>query len=145
MARDKFDWYEADVLLLVEQATDAGLAAVAFQVEGQAKVNIRDNGQVDTGFMLNATYAITKGGETPVVQDGTYPDRAGTMVERKVAGPPPALAEGASAAVYSAAEYAIYQEMGNSFLYRAAEQVAPQAGATIEAQARKVLGDSNEP
>jgi len=36
------------------------------------------------------------------------------------------------AGVHAAAEYAIYQEMANSFLYRALEQLQEVAGGTIQ-------------
>jgi hypothetical protein len=136
MADAKVDWYGEDVRLVVEGATAEILAELGFQVEGQAKVNIVANDQVDTGFMLNSGYTIT-------------PERSGYGTAKKMAGPKnpeaqmgpePRLPEGAGAAVVWGAEYSIYQELLKSFLYRALEQVAKGAGGTIERVGKEELG-----
>lgn len=132
MARNGIvDWYGDDVLLQVRDATADGLLAAAFQVEAQAKVNVVANGQVDTGFMLNAIYAAGID-ESDYAQargeaEAQNPDASMAAEER----PPDDL----TVLVAAAAEYAIYQEITNSFLYRALEQVAPQVGGHVETAA----------
>ena len=48
------------VKVKIKDATDEALAAWAFQLEGQTKANIAGNDQVDTGFMMNSVYTITR-------------------------------------------------------------------------------------
>ena len=48
----------------VLHAADDAVTALAFQVEGQAKINVRENGQIDTGFMLNSIYTVAPEGNT---------------------------------------------------------------------------------
>ena len=123
MAESKVNWYQDRVILSVDKATDEMLTKLAFQIEGQAKVNIRDNGQIDTGFMVNSVYAVPPGGGSD------YAEAQGAAEARN----PKAVmlaetqAPEGGAAVAAGAEYAVYQEMANSFLYRALEQVAGDA------------------
>ena len=123
----KVNWYENDVLLKIAGATDDVLNSLALYVEGEAKVNMN----VDTGFMRNATYTILVNGDTGTgAESGSYTNRAGKSVQRnRVA--VPAIPEGA-AAVHSAAEYAIFQELLNPSLYPALEKAKKIAKGVIE-------------
>jgi len=127
----KVDWFERDVLLKIEDTTDEALTDLAFQGEALAKVNIQANGQIDTGFMLNSTYGLGPTGDHRAQAEA----EASAVAERQMAGPP-SLEEG-QAAIHAAAEYAVYQEMANSFLYRAVEQLQEEAGGIIEDVARR--------
>ena len=117
------------VNVIVEKATEEALAALALQIEGQAKANIADNDQIDTGFMMNSVYTITRRDSTYNAADpsGKYTNKAGESVGRKLA-PEERLPSDATAGVIVGASYAIYQEQSDSFLFKAAEQVAQQAG-----------------
>ncbi len=84
-------WYGDKVKREVRADIDKALTAVALQIEGQARVEITNNGQIDTGFMRASGY--------------TKPPEKGVVV------------------VGFAADYAIFQELRNSFLFRAAERV----------------------
>ena len=100
------------VLDQVGDAARKGAEKLAFQIEGQTKVNIKDNGQINTGFMLNSVYVVEEtGGEYLTVEDN----------ERLA--PEQDLPDDALAGVAVAAEYAIYQEAQNGFLFPAAEKV----------------------
>ena len=128
MAESKVNWYQDRVILSVEGASREMLAKLAFAVEGQAKVNIRDNGQIDTGFMVNSVYAVPPGGgsdyaEAKSAAEARNPEAA-MLTE--------AQAPEGGAAVAAGAEYAVYQEMANSFLYRALEQVAGKAEGSLK-------------
>jgi len=133
------DWYERDVLLKIEGATDEALTELAFQGEALAKVNIQANGQIDTGFMLNSVYGIGAGQDhrEQVWQDGPYKSRKTGEVATHRSAPQPAGVERGQAAIHAAAEYAVYLELANSFLYRAVEQLQEQAGGIIEDVARR--------
>lgn len=127
------NWYESDVVFAIEGATDELLTQLAFQCEGLAKVNIQANGQIDTGFMLNSTYGMGPGGDHRDVAEA----EAQASAPRSLA-PRPSLEPG-KAGVHVAAEYAIYQEVANSFLYRALEQLQEVASGTIQEVGRKRL------
>lgn len=132
MMDHKSKWYLDEVRVKIEGATQEALNALALQLEGLTKINIQQNGQIDTGFMLNSVYSRFP-------DQSSYGDAvAGAMaaagkagVEREF-GPEEALPEGVGAMVVVGAGYAIYQEAQQSFLYRAAEELARQAGGTVE-------------
>jgi hypothetical protein len=134
--------YLERVKIKVKDATDEALAELAFQLEGHTKANIANNNQIDTGFMMNSVYTITRrdssyGASTAT---GQYRDKEGNMVERKLA-PEQRLPSDAAAGVVVGASYAIYQEVRKTFLFKAAETVARQAGGTLEAKYRELVHD----
>ena len=138
MATEGVHWDTERVTLRVKGATQRALNELAAQVETAAKINIQANGQIDTGAMLNSTYMVTPGAST-YAQALT-----GAMVRRPdvTLGPEAQLPGGQlAAAVACGVEYAIYQEMQNSFLYRGLEQVARQAGGVIERVGREEMHD----
>lgn len=122
-------WRGNEIVAIVRGRSRDATARLAFQIEGQTKVNITNNGQVDTGFMRNSVYTMLPGGNAEIQHSGVLINSEGRPVERRMAQTPP-LGD-ADAAVTVGAEYAIWQELANSFLYRAAEQVAAQAEATL--------------
>jgi hypothetical protein len=144
MAETKGTSYKHDVTLRLEKATDEILTALALQGEGLAKVNIRDNGQIDTGFMMNSVFTITpKGsnyGDAKAAAGRSYrSSKTGAAVDHSDdLAPEPRLPDPHSAAIAVGANYAVYQENQNSFLYRAVEQLRGQAGGVVEKVARDV-------
>jgi len=130
------------VNVIVKKATEEALAALAFQIEGQTKANISNNDQVDTGFMMNSVYTITRRDSSygAARQTGEYRNKAGDMVRRKLS-PEERLPSDAAAGVIVGAAYAIYQEQRDSFLFKAAEQVAGQAGGICEPVFRAEVHD----
>jgi len=131
----KVNWYENDVLLAVEGATDDILNALALWVEGEAKENMN----VDTGFMRNSTYTILAGGNVPNSGwgSGKYSNKAGRSVQRNRIAQPEVPEH--AAAVHSAAEYAIYQEIENPSLYPALQRARKQAKGVIQEVGRAKL------
>ena len=97
-SKSQVNWYDNDVILAVENATDEILSQLAFFVEAEAKPLMN----VDTGFMRNATYAIAPDQN----HRNTAEAQAGAVADRSLA-PFPDVGEH-EAAVHSAAEYAIY-------------------------------------
>jgi len=130
----KVDFFKEDVKLVVDNATQAGLTAVALRVEERAKVNITRNDQVDTGAMLNGVYAAWRGG-------GNYDQNAANALSRTAFGeivneaPLPA-GDDPAALVAGAMEYTLWQELQKAFLYPALVEVAAEAPALIAAEAK---------
>ncbi len=127
-------WYEDTVKLKLRNASDAMVDQAAFLVEGQTKVNIRNNGQVDTGFMMNSVYAVTPKADTYGQAQSSAKNAASEKDMAPKADPPK---NGAVVAV--GAEYAIFQEERTAFLYPALETVAGQMGGKVVAAGRGAL------
>jgi hypothetical protein len=110
---------------------------VAARIDGQTKLNIVANDQVDTGFMVNSVYFATEEGSSYGETDeaGLFPNRQGDLVAREMA-PEAPLPDNFAALVCVGASYAIYQEMVDPFLYPALVQVAGEAGGIIEKAAK---------
>lgn len=128
----KINWYKEKAMLAMKDPGRKLLLAYGFQVEANAKVNITDNDQIDTGFMRNSVYVTGAGESTYNNADasGTYTGKAGDTVQRNIA--PEETPGRDSVYVTVGAEYAIYQEMQESFLYKALEQtVGVVPGASI--------------
>lgn len=131
----KVDWYTEEVTAHFKGVTRKALSAVAARIEGQTKINIVGNDQVDTGFMLNTVYHVGAGGSTYNQASGYYTNQEGQQVKRQMA-PQAALPLNAEALVAVGANYAIFQELQDPFLYKALTQVASEAGGIIEASAK---------
>lgn len=133
--------YRPQVLMVVKDATDEELLALAFQIEAQAKVNIQGNGQIDTGFMLNSVYAAGKDGASTYQTTrptGNYKSRKSGQSESRKRAPARKVPEKASAIVAVGAEYAIHQETRKSFLYQAMQSVADgRPGASVSTNIKK--------
>lgn len=132
------NWYEDELMLVLENATRKGLAALAARVDGLAKINIVENDQVDTGFMLNTVYHVAEGVSTyaATAESGEYTGKTG--VGRFVDKAPEAkLPDEYEALVAVGADYAIFQEQQNSFLFKALLQASQEAGGIIQAAAKE--------
>jgi hypothetical protein len=122
-------WYDSNVKKVIRKEAQVGITRTAMLVRRQARRNLTASGKRDTGFLWNSIYAATPTEVTDIPPDGDYRDRNGKLVHRQ-SGPIVQPADGAH--VGAAAEYAISVELGESFLYRAIEQVAgPQAEAAM--------------
>ncbi len=118
-------WYGDKILLkLREGATPEMIAKAALLIEAEAKVNVTNNGQVDTGFMRSSIYANTE-----LMNSYQHGEGANPIVE------PPAGA----GLVAVAAEYGIYQEAAIPFLYPAAEVVAARGEGEIVSAGKVAL------
>lgn len=117
------NWYEQDVIAKVADASAEFLLAMGFQVEAEAKVNA----PVDTGFLRNSSYVNGAGQNTFTPrQDG----------DRETVSSIPTPADG-EVVVGFAADYAVYVEAEQPFLYPALQRVASQANGIIEAVGKK--------
>ena len=133
------NWYDNDVRGIIQNASALIIKQAAFSIEAQAKINVTENGQVDTGFMRNSIYAKTAddSGYGRTDATGTYKNQDGDTVRRERADE--ADLQGADAVVHVAAEYAVFQEMDNPFLYNALDTVIGQFGGIVE-QVRREAG-----
>jgi len=134
MPPPRVNWYENNVRVVVEDASADVLNQLAFQVLGQARINIQQNGQIDTGFLLNSGYVVSEKANTFGDTDpsGEYQSRkTGDSVQRNRVDQA-RTPDDNGAVVGFAADYAIYQEMANSYLFTALEQVAATGGANVQ-------------
>lgn len=133
--RGKVNWYAEDVVLKFTRLSERALEAAAARVDALAKMNIVANDQVDTGFMVNSVYFATEDNSTYMDGSGTQINREGNFVEREMA-PEASLKDGATALVCVGANYAIFQEMANPFLYPALLAVKSEMKGIIETVAK---------
>lgn len=115
-------WYASNVKAAFKRPIQDGLTRVAMRVRSQARRNLTANDQVDTRFLWNSIYVATPDKVTDIPPDGNYLGKKTGRMERREAGPVVQPKEGAVVGV--AADYGIYPELENSYLYRALEQVA---------------------
>jgi hypothetical protein len=146
MADVEVKLYLDHVRSVVEGATDEVLKKLAFRTLEGAQLNIRENNQIDTGFMVNSGYVVFQDGSTydqarggaetrTTDREGRHVDHSGDM------GPEEQLPSDAAAGVVFGANYAIYQEAANPYLYPAAEKAAAEFGGEAEKIYRDVLPD----
>lgn len=143
MSEVKITSHKKDVLVKLEKATDEMLEKLAIQGVGLTRVNIRENGQIDTGFMVNSVFHIAPGGRSTYseaeaeAKSKTWSEKRGVSVDHSDdMAPEPRLPDPHMAAICVGANYAIYQETQNAFLYPAAEELAKLAGGVIQEVAR---------
>jgi hypothetical protein len=123
--------YLDHVKITLKKITDEKvLKQLALRVVERAQLNIRENDQIDTGFMVNSGYAIWEGGST-------YGQNAISAEGREMA-PEESLASDAAAGVVFGANYAIYQEAAKPFLYPAAEAAAKE----FEGEAERIYKEN---
>jgi hypothetical protein len=138
--------YLDHVNVVVEDATAEVLKRLALRIQERAQLNIRENDQIDTGFMVNSIYTVFGDGDTygqartdaesqTIGAGGRQVDHTGDMA------PAQSLEDGAAAGVIVGANYAIYQENINPFLYPAAEKAAAEFGGEAETVYREILPD----
>lgn len=118
-------WDGQIISLQINKHLREAMGAVAVQLEGMTKVNITTNGQIDTGFMRASVYS----------RDAEQSSYANTEERRHgvvMRLPEAEVPSEAVALVGVAAEYAVFQELRESFLYRAVLEIAPQVGSIIQ-------------
>lgn len=130
-------FYLDKIVTQIESANLQAAAELALAVEGEAKLNIQTNEQIDTGFMVNSVFTITPNSSGYSAAKGAAEAKNPDLVMA----PEPTMEDGALAGVAVGAEYAIYQEEKKPFLYPAAETVAQKAGATIARVLNEMVSD----
>lgn len=132
-------FYLNKIIGMIDDANLEAVKQIALAIEGETKFNIRDNGQIDTGFMVNSVFAITP------ESSGYGAAKAAAEAKNPKAemAPEPTLDSGALAGVAVGAEYAINQEAKKPFLYPAAQKVAEKAGMIVKKVFDVMVKDEN--
>ncbi len=135
--------YLDHVKAAVEGATEEVLKKLAFRIVERTQLNIRENDQIDTGFMVNSVYPVWKEGSgyegAANEAEAHNVRKTGEVVKGIRMAPEEQLPEDAAAGVVVGANYAIYQEVLNAFLYPAAEAAAAEFGGLAEQIYREEL------
>ena len=124
-------WYEREFEAAMRAVEDEVLDKAAATCAGQTAINIRNNDQIDTGFMLNSTYMVS-------AKNDTYSGVPRTGKNREAA--PVADRKEHESICAVAANYAIFQEFTQSFLYAALQATARQFGGIVSTAGREVFG-----
>jgi hypothetical protein len=139
MADATVNWYGERVKVVIKGLEARMLTRVAMIGADKAAINIRNNGQVDTGFMMGTVYGKgpTASGYANTKKSGEY-----KWQEAKHGGKPGTvyleaadevnLPDDETAVIHCAAEYAIYQEMRMPFMYPALQAVIKEFGGIVE-------------
>jgi hypothetical protein len=118
----KLNWAPLAVRRMVNRRAQQGVEAIAYRVRDKARRNLEANGQIDTKFLYNSIYVSTPNGTSPLPPSGEYRSLKGHGIVRRNTGAVAEVDEGAF--VGAAADYAIYPEMDQPYLYPALEEVA---------------------
>jgi hypothetical protein len=134
----EIDWFEEEVSFQIKGATDESIRAAAFWIESEARQNIQRNNQIDTSFMINSGYVRTEKDSTysETQSSGQFTNKQGDPVERDRA-PQIQLPKGQTALVAFGANYTLWQELIQPFLFPALEAAKRQTGGIIEKTAKK--------
>ena len=128
----KIDWYDEEVLLIIEELTAEALEVTAYDVASLARQNIVNKDLIDTGFMMNSTYA--KGAFNSRYNDAV---QAQGMNPKAEIFPDVNLESDTEAIVAVAAEYGLYVEMKQPYLYPALVEGSHRAGGHIQIKAKE--------
>lgn len=127
----KVDWYDTEVMLIIEELTAEALEVTAYDVASLARQNIVAKDLIDTGFMMNSTYA--KGRFNSRYADAT--GAHGLNPEADIF-PDVDLESDLEAVVAVAAEYGLAVEQRAPYLYPALVEGSKRAGGHIQLKAK---------
>lgn len=133
-------WYGQKVSVVFKTATAQSIKRLAFLCEAAVKERITANGQINTGFMRNSVYTVTSDGKTGGAESTTLADKTGKSVERISVSPPELTGEHV-AIVGVGANYAVYQELANSFMRVSFDQIVGKSATIIAEEFAKVMND----
>jgi hypothetical protein len=125
-AKVKVKWNDAKIKKDVLSTMDVNLDFLALDILEKAQDNIEANNQIDTGFLHRSGYVITAVRDTfqNTPPAGEYTSmKTGHKAFRYAAVRPPSRRKG-QAIVGFAANYAIYPEIDQSYLFLAVDQVS---------------------
>jgi hypothetical protein len=124
MATVKF--YKSRVKLQLQDKKRDIIKQAALRIRERAGINVVNNNQIDTGAMANAFYVV-------LPDEDTYGDAANEAETRNPGQTGNKISLQHDALVANAMEYAIEQEMVQSFLFKAAEDTAKEFDGVIRA------------
>ncbi len=119
----------------IDDATRDLLNEAAIAGAGYAQQNMVANDSIDTGFALNSIHAVLVNGQSVAASTTELTDKQGELVQRTSAGLP-AMGDTTSA-VGCAADYAIFIEIREPFLFPAIDQVKQDFGGIVQVVRRK--------
>ena len=139
------DWFEDDVLITVADVTNDALLELAFEIEGQTKININQLDLIDTGFLVNSPYVVAQTGESSYEQakaaaltaGATNGAKSGRINSAEMGEKVTFENDKQRVAVAIGAEYAIFPETKTPYFYPAAKQKAAEFGGILKATAKK--------
>ena len=120
------NWYRNRVVAKLKNSDEKILDQLAFQTLGQARINIRENRQIDTGFMTNSGFVVSAQRNTYLQSLASATARADRPMAEQ-----PSVNTKIESAVAFGAHYSIFQEMRRSFLYQAVQDVSKSFGAIV--------------
>jgi hypothetical protein len=126
------NWYTDDVMVVFDEISQEIADRLVLEIMGQAVLNIRSNNQIDTGFMMNSVYVESK-------TFSNYNNTPASGEGQRERAKPVRIVGDTLAAVAVGANYAIFPESRKSFLYKAANDVATNAGGILEAVGKEFL------
>jgi Bacteriophage protein of unknown function (DUF646). len=129
MAANVVRWFGDQVKQLVNRQAQKGVEALAYDVRENARQNLERSGHIDTKFLYNSIYVATPKGTSPIPPSGEYTSlKTGDQVRRNAA-EPVQVNEGAF--VGAAADYAVYVELADPFLFPALEETRGAADKVL--------------
>lgn len=126
--RSTVQWFGDKAFLFFNKRAQKGVEALAYDVRERARRNLEADGHIDTKFLYNSIYVATPNGTSPIHPSGEYTNREGDQVRRNN-GEIVSVRRGAF--VGAAADYAIYVELMDSFLWRAIEETAGASDSVL--------------
>jgi hypothetical protein len=131
-------WYLDEVKVSIGDGTSEAVEQLVFLIEATAKGHITGNGQVDTGFMRSAVYAAIEREDHRPAAEADAKGRADRVMVPADVRPGQDKIVGI---IHCAADYAIYQELRDPFLYSAAEIAAEKFDGFVEKVFKPLLED----
>lgn len=129
MAKVVVKWFANQVKQFVNREAQRGVEALAFDVRERARRNLENGGHIDTKFLYNSVYVSTPKGTSPIPPSGTYASLKGHGQVRREAAEPVTVSQGAF--VGAAADYAVFVEIADPFLFPAIEETRGAADSVL--------------
>lgn len=122
-------WFADKVHLVINKRAQTVIEDLAYEVRDNARKILEEDDHIDTRFLYNSIYVSTPNGSSPIHPSGTYTSTKGNGQVRRENGPIVNVSRGAF--VGAAADYAIYVELQDSFIYRALEETRGAASKVL--------------
>lgn len=128
----RVDWYDTEVILIIEELTAEALEITAYDVASLARQNIVAKDLIDTGFMMNSTYAKGRFNSRYSAAIGAH-----QMNPKADIFPDVDLESDLEAVVAVAAEYGLHVEQRAPYLYPALVEGSKRAGGHIQLKGKE--------
>jgi len=122
-------WFGDKVKKLVNSSAQKGVEDIAFEIRERARNNLQAGGHIDTKFLYNSIYVATPTTTSPLPPPGIYTSLKGHGQVRRALGEVPQVSKGA--VVGAAADYAVFVEISDPFLWPAVEEMRGQPAENL--------------